>query len=322
MPRIMQVDPATGEATLFADLTDIAAGTTTLDIHLDVARSRLLVSMTKFPGGFVGARAAEGQTQAQIVSMNLDAAGKPTGVNDVFDLSAVTATEAMGVISFANDLVNDDAGNVYVTDTTAGQLFKLDYATGTATVLSADEQFTANGAGLNGIAYHSSGYLLAVTFGNSDADSFKLFKITLAGVVTEVVLTKNIDLAGLDGVILADNGDLVTNSALQVVVLRSGDKWATATVVNVRDLAVGAMTTLALVDAGRVWAVNAHVFDMINSPVGDTRTVFEFEQFDELVGDGDVVVPDGDIIGGAPHQAPAMTMLFAGVAAVCVALMA
>jgi hypothetical protein len=112
-----------------------------------------------------------------------------------------------------------------------------------------------------------------VTIGNSatDADSARLFKITLAGVVTEVTLTKSIDLVGLDGLIIADNGDLVTNTSAHVVVMRSADQWATAAVVNVRESAVAAMTTIALANNGRVWAVNAHIGDMLGE-MGDKRT--------------------------------------------------
>jgi len=75
------------------------------------------------------------------------------------DLSTVGGA---GVGHFANDVTVDENGNLYVTDSLGSQIWKVT-PTGTPSVLVHDNRFAGAGdlpLGLNGIVYHSGGFLL------------------------------------------------------------------------------------------------------------------------------------------------------------------
>jgi sugar lactone lactonase YvrE len=127
----------------------------------------------------------------------------------------------------ANDVTVDFAGNAYVTDPATDALYRVD-RDGRATVLVRDPRFGSDTIGLNGIAWHPSGFLLAVRY-----DTGALFKITRSGGISEVALDR--PLIGGDGIDLRPDGSLavVTNSLMStgeaaVSVLRSDDGWRTA----------------------------------------------------------------------------------------------
>lgn len=59
----------------------------------------------------------------------------------------------------ANDMTLDDKGNLYITDSKAHVIYKID-AKGVHTVFMDYSAFGVAGVGLNGITYHPDGYLL------------------------------------------------------------------------------------------------------------------------------------------------------------------
>lgn len=65
---------------------------------------------------------------------------------------------------FPNDLTFDNQQNVYVTDSFANVIYKIT-AGGKASVFADSPIFKTEGIGLNGIVYHPSGFLLAVSSG-------------------------------------------------------------------------------------------------------------------------------------------------------------
>ncbi len=128
---------------------------------------------------------------------------------------------------FANDLALDTQGQLYVTDSFAPVIYRVD-TQGNASVLVRSELFTGDGFNLNGIVWHADGYLLV-----NKHNSGELFRINTRGTpeVHRVALPEA--LKGADGMLLlAPNRlALVQNSgADRVVELVSSDGWRSATI--------------------------------------------------------------------------------------------
>ncbi len=128
---------------------------------------------------------------------------------------------------FANDLAIDAAGNVYVTDSFAPVIYRID-TKGVATVFARSDLFKGEGFNLNGIVYHPDGYLLVGKY-----NSGEIFRISTAknpGEVRRVTLSA--PMAGADGMVLRgrDRVSVVQNlGADQVLDVVSKDGWQTAT---------------------------------------------------------------------------------------------
>jgi sugar lactone lactonase YvrE len=99
----------------------------------------------------------------------------------------------------ANDLAFDRAGNVYVTDTGVGAVYKVDLA-GNVTTLSTDPRLGPT-LGANGIVWHPRGYLV---IGNYTTG--RLYRLDGRG-LTELRLAQ--PLVGADGLVLRRDGTLV-----------------------------------------------------------------------------------------------------------------
>jgi hypothetical protein len=212
-------------------------------IEADEARDRLLVANSDraaFQPGNMG--------QAKLNAYSLTTGERLATV----DLAAVIGTPSDPPRYFANDVAVDDEGNAYVTDTMMNVIYKVtpDYQA------SVFHRFPAmeGGAALNGIVYHPNGYLLVVA-------GALVFKTPLAnpGATTQVTVAEPV--AGQDGIVWAADGTLavVSNSAQQVVKLRSSDDWATAQRAGVATL-VGQATTAAAV-GNDIYAVHPHFAD-------------------------------------------------------------
>jgi hypothetical protein len=154
---------------------------------------------------------------------------------------------------FANDVTVDDTGIIYVTDTRQNVVYRIDREY-EAEVL---HRFGAmENAALNGIVYHSGGYLLV-------AAGARLFKVPVmdARTTSEVMVAQPV--AGSDGMVWASDGRLVITSNSQdmprVVALRSNDDWATAQTAGVANV-TGQATTAAAVD-DEIYAVHPHFAD-------------------------------------------------------------
>ncbi|MES2584221.1 MAG: gluconolaconase [Pseudomonadota bacterium] len=147
---------------------------------------------------------------------------------------------------FANDLAIDAAGNVYVTDSFAPVVYRID-AKGAASVFARSDAFKGEGFNLNGIVYHPDGYLLVGKY-----NSGELFRISTAGKtpgdVQRVKLSAPV--AGADGIVLRgrDRISVVQNlGADQVLDVVSTDGWQSATLQPARKSARSFPTTAVLV---------------------------------------------------------------------------
>ncbi|MBM7784351.1 SMP-30/gluconolactonase/LRE family protein [Tenggerimyces flavus] len=168
----------------------------TFGLHVDVRRHRVLVTY-----GDIGLSARSTPDTIGHVS-GLAVFDLHTGrLERLVDLATTPGRHA------ANDLTVDRAGNAFVSDVFAPELYKVT-AAGHARVLVRDDRFASTGFGMNGIVWHPRGYLLSVRY-----DSGTLFRIDLRNArVSEVRL--NEPLVGGDGMLLRTDGtlDVVTNT--------------------------------------------------------------------------------------------------------------
>lgn len=223
-------------------------------IEADEPRNRLLVANSDrsvFQGGGAG--------QAKLGVYNLTTGERMAMV----DLAAAITNPPAGAVYFANDVAVGDDGTAYVTDTRMNVVYRVspDYE---VSVLHRFEP--AQGLGLNGIVYHSSGYLLV-------AGGTILFKVPLdnpAG-TTEVTLPEPIP--GQDGMLWTADQRLaiVSNSSNRVVALTSSDEWATAQLAGVASYSVQATTAAAVGDD--IYVVHPHFGDQ--DPPSIERVTFQ-----------------------------------------------
>ncbi len=211
-------------------------------IEADEPRDRLLVANSD-RAAFGGEPAG----QAKLGVYNLTTGERLAMV----DLGALLGAQPK---YFANDVAVDGEGNAYVTDTMNGVVYRVT-PTYQASVL---HRFTdlPQGAQLNGIVYHDSGYLLVV----AGEHTYKVPVANPAG-TTKVNVAEPV--AGQDGIVWAADGRLIatSNSGTEprLVAFRSSDDWATAQRAGVAVLD-GQATTAAAVGA-EVWAVHPHFAD-------------------------------------------------------------
>jgi len=163
--------------------------------------------------------------QSAYVALNLTTGAMVRGV----DLSNIGPS---GKGHFANDLCVDPAGNVYITDSVASQIWKVP-ATGDAISLVTNSQFDADpavGIGLNGIVYHPDGYLLALKSGTWG--EARIFKVSLNGAILQVSIKGNF--TGLDGGVLNPNSSsqLFAVGGDWVWQFSGSNGWTDATVIG------------------------------------------------------------------------------------------
>ena len=190
----------------------------TLGLKVDDLRRRVLVAVGD--GGSNKARTSPA-TQGKLAAVAIfDRYNQQlTGYVDLGGLRP-------GAAHLANDLTVDVLGNVYVTDSFAPIIYKID-PQGRASVLLEDSRLAAPAGtfGLNGIVYHPGGFLLV---GKSDEGA--LFKVPLANPAAFTQVATDANLKGADGLQLQDANTLLVTANFQSKVYRvsSADNWATA----------------------------------------------------------------------------------------------
>jgi len=164
---------------------------------------------------------------------------------------------------FANDLVFDSQGNCYVTDSYAHAIYKIS-PDGQATVFAKDKQFETEGIGLNGIAYHPGGFLLA---DNSNTGAIYKIDINDPKKVTKVGI--NQFFVGADGLLLKDSNSLtivVNGGNDKIYSLKTEDNWSTAEM-EASTLIADRFTYPATATAGNggTWIMNAKFNELVDS---------------------------------------------------------
>jgi hypothetical protein len=231
--------------------------TSSLGLHIDAARDRLLVAGADFAA--VGDPEVTGEAKLAIHDL---AGGRRL---HLVDLAAVHPRGR----HLANDVAVDPAGNAYVTDSLAPVIYKVT-PEGRASVFVEDPRLVGEGIGLNGIEYLPSDHLLV-----SMASARTLYRVPLDAPrrPTEVRLSEPL---AADGLLLLPDGAVVTPAPFHpaVLELRSDDDWASARVTRRHATALEATTTTAALRDGAVYALNSRFAQM-----GGPQPVATFEIF-------------------------------------------
>jgi hypothetical protein len=190
---------------------------------------------------------------ARLVGVDM-VTGKKT---DDIDLSGLVP----GSKHFPNDLTFDGEHNVYITDSFANVLYKVTPG-GKASVFAESPMFKTEGVGLNGIVYHPSGYLLAISSGTG-----ALYKIDLGKNVSKVA-TEQFFMNG-DGLLLTGNQNLIVvqnGGSDKIYELTSDNNWSSAKL-SASTLAADRFTYPSTVTKAKdkFWVMNAKFSELTDS---------------------------------------------------------
>lgn len=184
---------------------------------------------------------------ARLISVDLKSGKKLTDT----DLSQLVPGE-----HFPNDLAFDSQGNVYVTDSFADVIYKVD-SKGIASVFSKSELLKSAGVGPNGIVYHPEGFLLIANNGTG-----ALVKLEIKNPEKGIKVKVDQFFPSADGLLLNNNNTLtlVQNGGVnKIFKLKTSDNWTSAQVsesTSVEDRF--AFPSTAAVSGNETWIMNAN----------------------------------------------------------------
>lgn len=206
----------------------------TVGLQIDALRNRLLAAVSD--PGYNTARTSAATKNKLAALASFDSFGRTLSY---VDLSGLRPDEN----HFANDVAVDREGNVYITDSFAPIIYKVDEV-GTASVFLEDERLRAPAGkfGLNGIELHPDGYLLV-----AKSDDGSLFKVPLNAPTTFTKVAVSQNLVGIDGLSLQDANTVyaVTNTQAKVYRLATTNAFAEAAVTGTFETLPQYPTTLA-----------------------------------------------------------------------------
>ncbi len=230
---------ASGE---LSTVVDDPAVNAIIGIEVEEDRQRILAAIAD-PGVFAGQ--SNGFARAGIFDLTTGARLALVSLDEAY-LDAPQDTRF-----FPNDLVADIPGNIYVTDSFAVVVYKID-TQGNASVFVRRDQFPENQS-INGIISHPDGYLLIAGSGTGvlyKADTRNPENFSIVGLPEKY--------PGIDGMVWDSKGNLVMTSTGRTVVLESRDNWASAQVVATAPQ--GAASTVARV-GDNMYVIYPHFAD-------------------------------------------------------------
>lgn len=237
----------------------------TLGLYVDDRRNTLWVTNSD-PGVGEHTNAATKGKLAAIATYDATT-GKPRAY---YDLSSINPGAHL-----ANDLALDADGNVYVTDSFAPIIYRIN-THGRMSVWARDPRFyTGAGFNLNGIAVHPDGYLIIGNY-NSGA----LFRVDIQDPSKIEQITLPDALKGADGFDLLDPEHLIVvqNEGIdRAVELTSTDGWRTASIVKV-EKSERSMPTAAVTENGRTYVLDSRI-DTLFKPGSPKIDQFVLQQF-------------------------------------------
>lgn len=278
-----------GKLTPFAEDERLAS---TVGIEIDPERNRVLVANSDL-GQAVNSNP---ETENQLAALG------------IFDL---TTGETIDYINlgelrpdkphFANDIAVDDFGNVYVTDSFAGIIYKVD-TEGNPSVFFEDEQFAEEGFNLNGIVVHPDDFLLV-----GDYNDGEIYKVPLDNPEQFTQVDIDQKLINSDGFLLVDDDELVVvvndvddESANAVVALNSDDNWESAQIADELDVDAELITTATIKD-DKLFVVDSAINELFDEQlpfddfkiieVGSIKDRYKFD-FDKLFEQGREIFSD------------------------------
>jgi sugar lactone lactonase YvrE len=164
---------------------------------------------------------------------------------------------------FGNDIAFDKDQNIYMTDSYANVIYKID-ANWTPTVFAKDKMFETEGFGLNGIVVHPDGFLLVAS-----SNKGRIFKVDLndPSKVSKVKIDQYF--LGADGMILENKDDLilvVNGGNDKIFRLKTTDNWTSARLAGT-TLAVDRFTypATATLRGKDIWIMNAKTNELMDS---------------------------------------------------------
>ena len=155
----------------------------------------------------------------------------------------------------ANDIAVDSGGNIYITDSSSPNIYKIDNNYRTSLFLS-DVEFTGEGFNLNGIVYQEDGFLIASKY-NSNA----LYRIPVDNPTAFKKIELSYSLAGPDGLVLVSESKLAViqnKNGGKVSVIESNDKWLSAKHISSIMLENSYPTSGAILDDGLA-VIDGHI---------------------------------------------------------------
>jgi len=253
-------------------LTNDASLIATVGILFDAANNEV-VALNGNPGF-----SDQGQTMttgalAEVVRFNADSGAEVAR----YDLSTLLAGGHL-----LNDLVMDDAGNIYVTDSFSPAIYRITPG-GEMTIFATDPLFeTAPGTfGLNGIAFNSDGFLLVAHSTNQT-----LLRVSIADPSDVSVVTVDQSIGGGDGIRMHDGNLFYLNNSFAgddnlLHQLSSTDGFATATVSDTNNLGAGTFTPTTVEIVGdSPYVINSHLALLFSTPPVTDRATFEVNRVD------------------------------------------
>jgi sugar lactone lactonase YvrE len=214
-------------------------------IEVDEERNRLLVANSDsavFQGKSAG--------QAKLGIYDLGSGERVAMV----DLAAVGPKGAKA--HFANDVTVGADGSVYVTDSFARVVYKVD-PSNTASVFLPNTFGSAKDHMFNGIVFNPAGYLLV-----AESVSGDLYKVPVDDPKKLSKVKTSDSLAGADGLVPHPNGSVIVvrnDNSLTAVALSSTDDWATASAAGKGTFSM--QGTTAAVAGDDVYVVHPHFGD-------------------------------------------------------------
>jgi len=178
-------------------------------------------------------------------------------------LSDVDLSELVPGKHFGNDLTFDTKGDVYMTDSYANVIYKITSA-GQASVFSKSKIYETKGFGLNGIVFHSGGFLLVAS-----SNKGQIFKVDISDPNNPQPVATEQYFLGADGLVLTDNNTLavvVNGGNDKIFKLKTNDNFKTAKLAASTILAdVFTYPATAALKGDDVWIMNAKTTELQDS---------------------------------------------------------
>ena len=244
--QVHTYNPLTGALAPFSNTPRLV---NTLGLQVDVEGNRLYTVNTISP------------TQMSLISLRLDTGAFVREYN-------LTSLGVPGLQKYGNDVTSRDKdGNVYVTDSAGGYVYRVNLDTGDSEVFASGPELEPTdyfygdlGLGVGGIVLYKNDFLVVACFSESRLDMFKI-SLSDSKRKPQRVAIRELPSAfpAIDGLYFRENGNLLAVAGNSVLEMQSTDKWATARVV--KELPVSRSTPTSVVEVeGSVFVLSANAF--------------------------------------------------------------
>lgn len=233
--------------------------TTGMGIRVDAKNNRLYVVSSDI--GISVRQSSEGKFMRAALGIYELSSGK------AINFINLDALRPKGEKHIANDLAVDPEGNVYVTDSLAPIIYKVDLQGRASVFLEDKNRFIGKGFNLNGIIYHPDGYLIV-----AKKNEGVLFKVPVDEPEKYTEIKAPRKFTGADGLILLDNNNVVvvTNRAAGILndtafALNSKDGWKTSTVSGYYKFTKDEYPTTGIVNDGKIFVVYGRINRLLSA---------------------------------------------------------